>query len=322
MSQRRKWVVHRLPTPNGSNGLTGPGRTFAMSLRSPNPNRKAHINQMQNLRSSVRLILAASLCVTAQLVIAKAAHAQAASTPAATNAPAAVPAPTPPPPPKWSSVASASMAVTEGNTRSFLATGGIESTRKTELDELLLAASAGYGKTTTLTPGGGPSTTSKSQDFLKGSGQDNYSFVDDLYAGFRVEGVHDDIAGIDYRLTVSPLIGYYIYKHPNSRLSVEAGPSYVNQRLEDHTSSYAAARAAERYEYSYKGGAKIWQTLEYLTQVNEGRNWIATFEVGASAPLTKSVDVRLVADDQYQHEAPLGYQRNDFKLLAGIGYKF
>jgi len=45
-------------------------------------------------------------------------------------------------------------------------------------------------------------------------------------------------------------------------------------------------------------------------------------DVGVSAPITKSLDVRLVAQDSYENQPADDRKENDFKLLAGIGYRF
>ena len=49
-------------------------------------------------------------------------------------------------------------------------------------------------------------------------------------AGCGWNGKYDDIAGIDYRFTVSPMAGYYLIKNTNMTLAVEAGPSLIYQQ--------------------------------------------------------------------------------------------
>ena len=226
-----------------------------------------------------------------------------------------------PPKPHWESVASADATLTRGNSRTFLGTITINSTRKSASDEILLGGSAGYGEST-IKQSNGTETTSETADFLKGFSQFNHLFSERLYAGLRLEAVHDNIADINYRLTVSPLAGYYFIKHTNAFLSAEVGPSYVYQQIGDRTESYAAARVGERFEYKFGTGAKIWQTAEWFPQVDRFKNWILNAELGVSAPITKSLDARLVAQDTYNNEPAVGLQKNDLKLLAGIGYRF
>jgi len=223
-----------------------------------------------------------------------------------------------PPKPHWESVASADMTLTRGNSKTFLATFNLNSTRKWQNNEILLGAGAGYGETTTQ-PG---NTTTETADFLKGFSQWNHLFTDRFYSGIRVEGLHDNIADINYRLTVSPMAGYYFIKQTNVFLSGEVGPSYVYEQLGGKTDSYAAGRVAERFEYKFKTGARVWENLEWLTQVDRVENWILNAEVGVSAPITKHLDARLVGQDSYNNQPAVGRLKNDLKLMAGLGYRF
>jgi putative salt-induced outer membrane protein YdiY len=225
------------------------------------------------------------------------------------------------PPPHWESVAAADLALTRGNSESFLATISLNTVRKWTNNEVLLGGGAGYGDNTT-TDAAGVKTTSKTQDYLKGYGQFNHLFTERLYAGLRVEGLHDDIADINYRFTISPLAGYFLIKQTNTFLSVELGPSFVFQQLGEDTSSYVGLRLGERFEHKFNGGAKVWETVEFIPQVTDFNNWIMNAEVGISAPITKSFDVRLVAQDSYNNQPAEGRLKNDLKLLAGIGYRF
>ena len=229
------------------------------------------------------------------------------------------------PPPKvkhWDSVVAADVALTRGNSRSFLGTVTFNSHGKYEKNEFLLGAGAGYGDTVTKESTGAEVTT-KTQDYLKGSAQWNYLFTERFYAGLKLDGLHDGIADINYRFTVSPLAGYYLIKHTNQTLAVEAGPSYIYEQLDSQSpDSYIAIRLAERYEYKFKSGARLWESLEWLDQVDKTENWIGNFELGLAAPISKALDVRVIVQDSYDNVPAPGRLKNDFKLMAGIGYKF
>jgi putative salt-induced outer membrane protein YdiY len=231
------------------------------------------------------------------------------------------PAPPAPPPKLWESVASADLALTRGNSRSFLGTVTLNTHRKWDSDELLLGGAAGYGNSTTKNSNG-EEVSSETQDYLKGFGQFNHLFTERLYAGLRLEGLHDNIADINYRFTVSPLMGYYFIKETNTLLSGEVGPSLITQELAHVRKTYAALRLGERFEHKFDGGAKIWETLEFLPQIDDFSNWILNAEVGVSAPIVKSLDVRLVAQDTYNNHPATDRLKNDLKVLSGIGYRF
>jgi len=192
------------------------------------------MNQKLTLPRSTAALVAA-LCASAFPLAVPTGHAA-----EATNAP---------PKPHWESVASADLTLTRGNSKAFLAAVGINSTRKWQDNEVLLGGSAGYGETTTQ-PG---NVTTETADFLKGFAQWNHLFTERVYVGLRLDGLHDNIADINYRFTVSPMAGYYLIKQTNTFLSGEVGPSYVYQQLDSLASrGYVGARVAERFEYKLK----------------------------------------------------------------------
>jgi hypothetical protein len=202
------------------------------------------------------------------------------------TAPAADPTPPAPPPAKWESVAAVDVSLTRGNSSDFLGTVSLNSKRKWTSEEILLGGAAGYGETHPK-----DKEETRNQDYLKGFGQYNHLFTERIYAGLRLDGLHDDIANVDYRFTVSPLAGYYLIKQTNTFLAVEAGPSWVHERLfvagpgSDFEHSYFALRFAERFEYKFKTGARIWETAEWLPSVEHWADYIFNFEAGVSAPI-------------------------------------
>ncbi len=227
------------------------------------------------------------------------------STTAAADAP-------PEPPKKWESVAALGLSLTRGNTDNLLFNASINTTRKWERDELLLGASGGYGETSDV----------KTEDYVKGFGQWNHLFTERWYGGLRLDAMRDEIADVDYRFTVSPLIGYYFIKQTNVVLAAEVGPSLVHERQGGEEDTYFAARIGQRFEYKWKSGAKLWESVEFIPQVDDFDNWILNAEIGISAPITKALDIRLVAQDTYDNEPAPGREENDFKLIAGVGYRF
>jgi putative salt-induced outer membrane protein YdiY len=226
-------------------------------------------------------------------------------------------------PPKklWNSVVSLDLTLTRGNSDTFLATTTINTQRKWAMDELLLGGGAGYGNTT-VKDSTGKETTNETQDYLKGFGQFNHLFSKRFYAGLRIEGLHDNIADINYRFTLSPIAGYYFIKETNTFLSGEAGPSLVYEELGGDTQTYMGLRVAERFEHKLATKARIWHNLEWIPQVDDFDNWILNAEVGVSAPVYKALDVRLVAQDTYNNKPASERLKNDLKLLAGVGYRF
>src|SRR5262249_16813843 len=114
----------------------------------------------------------------------------------------------------------------------------------------------------------------------------------------------------------------YFIKTDTTTLAGEVGPAYIYEKQGGDENSYFALRLGERFEHKFKTGAKLWQMVDWSPQVDDFDNWILNAEAGISAPITKSLDVRLVASDTYDNQPAAGRLKNDFKLVAGVGFRF
>jgi hypothetical protein len=227
----------------------------------------------------------------------------------------------PPPPKKWDTVITVGATLTRGNSKNFLASGGIATKRNWTNNEVLLGANAGYGETTIEDEG--KEKDKRTDSYIKGYGQYNHLFSPRLYAGARITGDHDDNAELAYRATISPLAGYYFLKETNTFLAAELGPSYVREKFfHEDIHDYLGLRIAERGEYNFHSGAKIWESVEYIPKVQEMQNYLVTAEAGISAPISKGFSVSLVLQDSYKSRPATGKLKNDLKLIAGLNYTF
>ena len=229
---------------------------------------------------------------------------------------------TPPAKPKavWKTEAAAGLTLTSGNSKTTLGTVGADTERKTDQDDWSLGVDGAYGRS--QSPGQPASTTTA--ETLHSFTQYNWLFGDRTYAYGRLEGVHDGVADITYRATISVGAGYYFIKETNTDLSAEAGPAYVIEKLGDVSSSYATLRIGEKFHQSLSDRARIWQSLEFLPQVDKFQNYIVNGEVGIEADLTKDKKfaLRSYVTDTFNSEPALGRKKNDMTWVTAIAYKF
>jgi len=181
-----------------------------------------------------------------------------------------------------------------------------------------LGISGGYGDSTVN------DAYSKNTQFLQGYGQYNHLFTDRFYAGLRLDGQYDGIAGVDYRFKVTPLAGYRFIKNDKMTLALEAGPSAVFEHLQGQTATtYAAARFAQTFEYKIAVGTKVWETVSYIPQIDDWvGNYLVNLEVGIDTAIAKGWSLRVVFQDMYASRPATGKKDNDMRLLAGVSYKF
>src|SRR5581483_830426 len=171
----------------------------------------------------------------------------------------------------WESSASAGLTLTRGNSDMLLLTTKLQTQRKMPVNEYHFDLDGTYGKTSGV----------KSTETLHGDAQWNHLFSERFYGYLRAEGLHDAIAGVRYRFTVGPGVGYYLIKDKESTLAAEGGVSEVFQQLGPNDTAYTTLRVAERFEHKFTNyNARVWENVEVLPQVDKFENYLVNGEVG------------------------------------------
>ena len=214
--------------------------------------------------------------------------------------------------PAWETSAAAGVTLTRGNSKTLLATANIVTLRKWTRNELSLGADGAYGENNSV----------KNNDSLHGFAQYNRLFSERLFGYARADAMHDAIADVAYRVTLSPGAGYYFLKDKRTTLSGEVGPGVVFQRKGGVEDTYMTLRVAEKFEHKLNDRARVWQALEFLPQVDNFSNYIVNAEIGIETSVSAKMTLRTWLQDTYQNEPAAGRQKNDIKLVAGVGYKF
>jgi putative salt-induced outer membrane protein YdiY len=220
--------------------------------------------------------------------------------------------PSPAAPPKWETSASAGFTLTQGNSDTVLMTAQVLSQRKWDQHEIRLGADATYGEI----------EDQKSTEGAHAFGQYNRLFTDRTYGYLRLDALHDAIADIEYRILLSPGVGYYFIKNATTALSGEAGPGFVYEKQGGQTQGYITARVAERLEHKFNDNVRLWQSLEFLPQVDELDNYLINAEIGVEAKLTQKFSLKVFALDNYDNEPAEGREKNDIKVVTAIAYTF
>ena len=222
----------------------------------------------------------------------------------------------PPKSPPWDVTASAGLTLTRGNSKTLLAVGSLLGTKKWEQNEVDLGVDGTYGETTDK------GETTKNAESLHGFGQYNRLFTERFFGYLRVEGLHDAVADIKYRLQIGPGVGYYFIKTTNTTFRAEIGPGYVYEQDKTEHHSYMSLRIAERFDQKINAHAKIWEFAEYLPQVDRFSNYLINAEVGIETAITKKLSQKTYLQDSYHSEPAAGRLKNDLKLVAALSYKF
>jgi putative salt-induced outer membrane protein YdiY len=213
----------------------------------------------------------------------------------------------------WQNAITAGLSLTRGNSQSLLASLKVTGDKKTPVNEYSLDADGAYGSANSV----------PNNETLHGFAQWNYLFSDRWYADLRAEGLHDGIAELKYRGTFTAGAGYYFIKSAATTLAGEVGPGYITQRVGTDSQNFATLRVAERGEHKFsQNGARVWETVEFLPEVDKWSNYLVNAEVGAEAGLYKSISLQVCVDNYYNSEPASGRRRDDVKLVSGITYNF
>jgi putative salt-induced outer membrane protein YdiY len=225
----------------------------------------------------------------------------------------------------WESSAAIGMTLTSGNSDTLLVTGNIQSSRKWDKNEIALGADGSYGEDD------GDANVASAHGFA----QYNRLFTERLFGYARVDALNDAIADIDYRISLSPGIGYYFIKNDRCLLSGEFGPGYVFEATSGtvdtppsgtdvvhSTDDYLTLRFAERFEYKLTKNAKIWESVEFVPEATDFGNYTMTAELGIETAISKVTALRVFMQDIYRSEPAPGRKENDLKLVAAVAYKF
>jgi len=218
----------------------------------------------------------------------------------------------PPPKPKWNSTATAGLTLTSGNSETLLATASIGSEKKWDRNEVALGLGGGYGE----------QDDEKNVEILHGFGQYNRLFTDRWFGLVRADALHDAIADVEYRVTLSPGVGYYFIKNKTTFLRGEVGPGVVFEKVGGETDTYMTVRVAERFEHQLSKTAKLWQSAEILPDVSDWQNYVVNAEIGVEVAVNTKWSLRVLLQDTYDNKPADDSKHNDLKLIAGTAYKF
>lgn len=234
-------------------------------------------------------------------------------------------------PKAWQTTAGANLGLTSGNSETFTAGLSILSLKKWDKNELALNADVNYGENTTKSVVGGKLVGTKStttQNYGAGLQYNRLVWDDRGYLLGKVDGIQDRIAGVDYRLTLSPGAGYYFIKDKTYELSGEVGPGFVFEQLKGRKSeSYVTLRAGEKFKWVISEHARLFQDAEFLPRVENFGDYVLNSSIKLEADLTPSMAMNITLRDTFRSRpadfAPgIARKKNDVQLTAGVSYKF
>jgi putative salt-induced outer membrane protein YdiY len=124
-------------------------------------------------------------------------------------------------PGEWDISAALGFNVTQGNANTTLINAQTVAHREIEQDIYNIDLNGAYGEQEDV----------ETQQYFKADAAYKRLLDERLFITTSLGYFTDDIAQIDYRTTINPGIGYFLLKDDTTTLSLEAGPSYIFQKL-------------------------------------------------------------------------------------------
>ncbi len=209
----------------------------------------------------------------------------------------------------------AGLTMTDGNSETLAANASLVTEGVKEgLGSVIAGIEGNYGENTV------DGVDTKTIENVKASANAKKTLSPMTFALVDGSVLTDDIALIDYRATLGPGLGAYLVKNDKRELSLEAGPSYVWEKIDGASNDYLALRFAERYTCQATKTAKLVQSLEYVPEAEDFDNYLLTGEVGVEAAMNDHLSLRVVVQDKYDSTPAVDAEYNDVSLIAGLGF--
>jgi putative salt-induced outer membrane protein YdiY len=256
-----------------------------------------------------------ALTVTAQVANAQAGAdiGQLSSLPKPSAAPAACPAP-PKDPAIWDKSLIFGLNYTDGNTKTTNINLGGRASRDYENNAWNFQSDFNYGSAAESAD----EARRENKNNIRTTGDYRRVLNDTWFAGAGTAFAHDEIADLKYRVIVSPSAGRYLVRDEETKLSLEAGPSYVWDKLGDDSENFVAARIADRWEWKISETAKIFQAAEYLVSVEDSGQYIVNAELGLETAINSYMSLVLSVKDYYINQPAEDRVPNDVLTLTAL----
>jgi putative salt-induced outer membrane protein len=138
-----------------------------------------------------------------------------------------------------------------------------------------------------------------------------------VYGSCRLD--HDSIAGINYRLLAGPGIGHHLVKNDNYSLCFELGASYVEEDIAAAGATRSIAlRAAQRCEYKFGENARMWESVEFVPEIDDFGSCLLRAELGIETQINALFSLRTSILDRYDSVPAPGTGSNDLMLRVAL----
>ena len=133
----------------------------------------------------------------------------------------------------------------------------------------------------------------------------------------------DHIADLEYRLQLSPGLGYTILDRENNKLDIEAGLGYQSEKfdLEKNDDSFTY-RFAEKWDYEISKDSSLWHSAEIIVEFDEEDDYIIKAIIGVQSKIVGNLSSKSFIKNTYINQPAREKKKNDFSFNTVLVYSF
>jgi putative salt-induced outer membrane protein len=213
---------------------------------------------------------------------------------------------------EWENSFDLGATVTKGNSDATLLTAGLSSELKDDSEEYLINLFYTYGE----------SDSDTTNDDLVANAAWKHTFSEKSYRGARFDFLRDDIADINYRTSLTAVLGKFLVENDSTSVKLESGLGYTFEEQGSISDNYTNLYFGQFYNHKINDKTKIFQSLKMFSPIDSLDNYNFIAELGLETSLTETLSLKISAQNKYDAIPASGRDSNDFRFVTGISYKF
>lgn len=143
-----------------------------------------------------------------------------------------------------------------------------------------------------------------------------------FFGGVRADFDHDELADLDWRLALTPYIGWELWERKRTKLTFELGPSFVREDQGGVESDYLGSYAALKAEQTIGSGTRLFADVSWLSESDDWASYILTSEFGVDQKISSKVSLKFLARSVYDSMPAAGRQEHDLQLVSALAVTF
>lgn len=142
------------------------------------------------------------------------------------------------------------------------------------------------------------------------------------FRGWRLDAVHDDIADLRVRTSVSRYYGRDLYKSQRTLISIELGPSAVFEDKGTTADFYLALYANLKAERKLTTNSEVFAEVNSLTAVDDIDRVVVITRLGWAHRLSEKIKFKAVFRKSFDNNPALMRDEIDTQLVTGLEFEW